>query len=383
MNRLQGSLLTRYAEHSKYKNIPESRARGSLGNVFPTYLDTHSVMGLLKKLFGGHQPSPSKAPKRPSWMRDRMEVALHGGRETLEVVGESHRQDDLWRLVGGRQPGRIREDIVAILVAESDNPHDANAISVWIKGVLVGYLSRENASRYRPGLEKLHRSEDKPIALEGVIVGEGLLGVFLNHDPSDFGLASRQPPPRGGNLRTGLSDAMATDADDDSYDLGWMDTLPDDHVKRIPKLRQLLASDPDPIDRHFIFAELETSLYRCRDAFASALDEYDTVCEQHHAEMTETIRAALLTKFAKVPRIETYKQAAIRWQKNGDYETALRWVTRGLEVYGDQAARPEAVEDLRKRKTKYGKKVGTQPTAFRENVNPPDREDGDRTRTGP
>lgn len=49
-----------------------------------------------------------------------------------------------------------------------------------------------------------------------------------------------------------------------------MDDLPDDDIRAITKLRQLLQRDPDPIDRHFMYTHLEALLYRSRDAFASA-----------------------------------------------------------------------------------------------------------------
>ena len=87
-------------------------------------------------------------------MRDGMEVQLYEGREDLEVVGEASYQDNLWRIVGGGHSpdGRVREDILAVLAAEPDNPYDANAVTVWIQGLKVGYLSREDPRRYRPGL---------------------------------------------------------------------------------------------------------------------------------------------------------------------------------------------------------------------------------------
>jgi hypothetical protein len=44
---------------------------------------------------------------------------------------------------------------------------------------------------------------------------------------------------------------------------------------------------------------------------------------------------------------------AIRQQKAHNYDQALWWAERGLAVYGGDCARPEAVEDLRKRAVKY------------------------------
>ena len=65
---------------------------------------------------------------------------VYEGSEPLEVVGESYRQDDLWKLVGGRRRADdwIRHAAVAVLVAELDNAYDANAVAVWIQGCHVG-----------------------------------------------------------------------------------------------------------------------------------------------------------------------------------------------------------------------------------------------------
>lgn len=40
----------------------------------------------------------------------------------------------------------------AVLILENTNPHDANAVRVEIDGALIGYLSRDNARRYRADL---------------------------------------------------------------------------------------------------------------------------------------------------------------------------------------------------------------------------------------
>jgi hypothetical protein len=135
---------------------------------------------------------------RPAWMRDGMEVTLLEGTDDLEVVGESFHQDNLWRLVSPHCYGdrdRVRTEIFALLVPEDGNPYDANAVAVWIQGLMVGHLSRHDARSYRPGLLRLQDQHRQPIALAGVIAGGGIradgpgrLGVFLRHDPSDFGL---------------------------------------------------------------------------------------------------------------------------------------------------------------------------------------------------
>jgi hypothetical protein len=157
-----------------------------------------------------------------------------------------------------------------------------------------------------------------------------------------------------------LSDAFATDAADDTYDLSWMTGLSSGDIRAIPHLRKLLVQEQDVLDRHFMYAQLEAILYRCRDAFSSALDEYDDTCRQHDHEM-DGIRQACMAKWGNVPLLETYRQMAVRQQKAHDYSQALWWTERGLSLYGNDCARPEAVADLRNRAAKYRAKLAEQP----------------------
>jgi hypothetical protein len=297
---------------------------------------------------------------------------LYGGDEDLEVVGESVYQDALWSLCGGSLGDRVRHDIVAVLVPEPNNPHDSNAIRVRVDGHVVGYLPRDVAARYVSGLRALMSASGADVALRGVIVGGGYrndgpgrLGVWLSHEPADFGIAvvrrvPGRPPTAGGEMRTGFSEAWQSDIEDDSYDLSWFDGLPTADRPAIAALRALLADERDPIDRHFQFAELERRLYRARDLYDTALDEFDDACTRHDADM-DTIRAAFIGKWGKVPLLEIYRQMAIRKQKQKDWQSCLRWCDRGLAVYGDDAAREEAVEDLIKRRNRAIAKLEGQP----------------------
>jgi len=147
-----------------------------------------------------------------------------------------------------------------------------------------------------------------------------MLGVFLAHDPALFGVSPRRANDVAG-FRTGLSEAMAIDLEDDSYDLSWLAGLPTSDGAAIKQLRQLLIDERDPIDRHYMHCELERRLYKCRGAFESALSEYDAACEAHDADMT-AIRPALFEKFGRMPVLDTYRQAAIRAQKARDWEAA-------------------------------------------------------------
>jgi hypothetical protein len=309
------------------------------------------VPGLLSRLFARSGRSSTQAPAR----LETVEATLYPGDDPLEVVGESRYQDALWKIVGGRRGDPVRYETEAVLEPEPDNPYDSNAIKVLIGGAVVGYLSREDAATFRPGLLRLiDASPTARVALEASIVGGGpradgigFLGVFLDHNPADFGVA-REGSVSAPSLRTGFSEAMATDLADDSYDLSWYEELSENHVTAIEQLRSRLDTERDPIDRHYMQCELEKRLYKCRDAFASALEEFDDICRQHDGEM-DTIRPALLDKFGVIPVIDTYRQAVVRWQKAKEWQAMRDWAQRGISVYGEHAARPEAVEDLHKR----------------------------------
>jgi hypothetical protein len=85
------------------------------------------------------------------------------------------------------------EDIYAVLAAEPDNPYDHNAVTVWIQGLNVGYLSREDARRCQPGLLALEQKHAKPMALAGVIAGVECEQMAL--------VGWRLPGPRSSGLR--------------------------------------------------------------------------------------------------------------------------------------------------------------------------------------
>jgi hypothetical protein len=300
---------------------------------------------------------------------------LFDGDENLEIVGEASYQDALWLICARRLGDQVRHDVIAALVPEPDNAYDPNAISVQVDGYRVGYMSRSDAIRYGPGLRSLMAKHQSIVALNGVIVGGGYfkdgpgrLGVWLRHDPTDFGIELGQNRTGAGSgpldskslspMRTGFSDARATDLADDSYDLSWFDRLPAADGPAIVRLRKLLSEERDPISRHFQFAELERRLYRCRDLYPDALAEFDEACTEHDAEMS-LIAAAFIGKWGKIPMLEVYRQMAIRQQKLKHWDACRWWAERGLSVYGEHCARQDAVEDLQNRRSRALAKLET------------------------
>ena len=217
---------------------------------------------------GAHRaPEPESEPLEPTLsLTASRSPQMFGGDEDLEVVGEASYQDALWAICGGWQDSRVRKDITATMVPEPDNEHDPNAIAVYIQGEIVGHLARDNANQYLPGLRRMMDRCRIYVALKGVIVGGGFydngpgrLGVWLDHDPRDFGLASSRVTQRmgpairpvdGGTMRTGFSEAWLTDVDDDSYDLSWFTELPKGDRPAIAKLREWVRLKGRPGGHH-------------------------------------------------------------------------------------------------------------------------------------
>ena len=65
----------------------------------------------------------------------------------LDAVGESHYQDALERICGGHNRDGHYFEVEAVMRREPANPHDPNAVSVWIEREIVGYLARDQAAR--------------------------------------------------------------------------------------------------------------------------------------------------------------------------------------------------------------------------------------------
>jgi hypothetical protein len=167
--------------------------------------------------------------------RSGVNVTLLDGHHRLAVVGESHYQDAIWRQAGAARGAEVRCESIAILVPEPENPFDPDAIAVVLPAGKAGYLSREDAAQYLPGLRALMAKHGAPIAVRCVIIGGGyngqqakMLGVWLDHDPADFGI---EVEARHASVRTGEAAAGVR---------SWQSVLPDDSVKRIAHLRKAL-----------------------------------------------------------------------------------------------------------------------------------------------
>jgi collagen type III alpha len=78
------------------------------------------------------------------------------GWASAEVAGESHYGRSIRGLLGEDFKAAGTEIVVtAQLIPELGNKHDRNAVGVWVGGVQVGYLPRDEAVRYAPVLSAL------------------------------------------------------------------------------------------------------------------------------------------------------------------------------------------------------------------------------------
>lgn len=99
----------------------------------------------------------------------------------LDVVGESHYQDTLEREAGGRTDESADIACMALLIPQTNNKYDPNAVAVVIGEEVVGYLPRHQARRVQPRLLTLVREGRLPVHPAKIVGGwdrDGDLGHF-------------------------------------------------------------------------------------------------------------------------------------------------------------------------------------------------------------
>jgi hypothetical protein len=123
-------------------------------------------------------------------------ATLSEGMFRVDAVGESHYQEALESIAGGRTEDGANLETVALLVPEPDNRYDRNAVAVWIDGKQVGYLSRGNAEILQPAILTAIGTTRRQVACKARVVGgwdrggrdRGHFGVRLFIEPADFNL---------------------------------------------------------------------------------------------------------------------------------------------------------------------------------------------------
>jgi hypothetical protein len=105
---------------------------------------------------GASARTTGRAPQRP-WFRGRVgdfpgKLSLVGeGAYDLDVVVESFDQDALDALFGPRIDARTEHGAFCVgeLLPESHSLYDPNAVGVYVSGLKVGHLSRDDAQHFR------------------------------------------------------------------------------------------------------------------------------------------------------------------------------------------------------------------------------------------
>jgi len=113
---------------------------------------------------------------------------------SLKVAGTSYRQDDLRKIAGKKTKEGHDLPVVAALVPHPSNEHDPNAVSVQIDGLLVGYLSRDEAKKVQPALLDFHQRTKTHVAVNAKVIGgkkvsrkeETNYGVRVYFNPADL-----------------------------------------------------------------------------------------------------------------------------------------------------------------------------------------------------
>lgn len=93
-------------------------------------------------------PSARSRPARPS-----VQAASHHwpplGEFAFSVVGESNYQAALKAVAGEHGKSKTRVECVAELSPDDENRHDDKAVEVFVEGRTVGFLSRDDARKFR------------------------------------------------------------------------------------------------------------------------------------------------------------------------------------------------------------------------------------------
>lgn len=335
-------------------------------------------MGVFRRLFGKASKEPRVHGRKQTDQTTNLTFyRCSSGEFNCEVVGEASYQPAIRRILESSDT----ENADFVVVPEPTNQFDPNAVA--IKSVAydtVGYLPRAVAALVKPALVRFHAGHGGHPCCSGTIVGgsKGIYGVWLDLDFRVLSISAAERKPlriiyadehtvsshrlAQGTVRTGLGEAHARDAQDDTYDLRALHDLPDSDTRAIQILRECLSKSESPVERHYIYSELEQRLYKNRLAFASAFDEFDQTCEAHEDEMAR-IAPALVGVFGFVPLLTTHRQSCIRHQQAKRLDKAAWWARQGLAWYGEYPESEVFRQDLRGRVEKLEKRLEKKPQA--------------------
>lgn len=100
------------------------------------------------------------------------------GRYAGEVVGESFYRDNFLKLLGARAGTEDEMHGDALLVLEDDNPHDNQAVGVYVEGLKVGHLPRALARDFRAAIVRDKLTAHRQFGVAVRVYGGGADQLF-------------------------------------------------------------------------------------------------------------------------------------------------------------------------------------------------------------
>lgn len=152
------------------------------------------MYGAIKQLF-----EPSRRAAKPAMADSTSPVrSLHwrpSGTFQVPMIGDAHGRDVIAGIAQNKPGKTAMAFCTARLVPENLNPHDPNAVAVFIENARVGYLARERAAELRAALARLDHAHLPQTTCDAVILN-GLVADGKAYDYSvelDLDLISTLP----------------------------------------------------------------------------------------------------------------------------------------------------------------------------------------------
>jgi hypothetical protein len=210
---------------------------------------------MFRRLFG-RKPAPEQAQTSSLESLPAPPPQAPGAAPTLpwgsmvQVVGESHYEQSFLAICGPPTFDGYRMDCLAELRPQPNNPYDPAAVAVFINGLQVGHLSREDARRYGPVVHEALRTHGQATCYAAILGGwdrggggRGGYGVRLRFSDRTWQFA----PVEADEVRLPTGGAVSV-SNEQEYQDALIDALrgADLSIGSFPSLAELVPADRNP-----------------------------------------------------------------------------------------------------------------------------------------
>ncbi|MGO4910469.1 hypothetical protein ACEN2J_19385 [Pseudorhodobacter sp. W20_MBD10_FR17] len=105
----------------------------------------------------------------------------------FDIVGESFYQDQLQSIAGPKSDNGVNLECESVVYCDNENKHDKNAVTVSIKGLVVGHFAKEDAKEWRSMLAA-NKATEKNVRVKALIAGGWLRSKKSEVDEGHFGV---------------------------------------------------------------------------------------------------------------------------------------------------------------------------------------------------